>query len=71
MNYMVKSQTYCGTFNACDFVYGTVSHAKSSLHWSVIHYQMTFEEHFGNGLELSMDYDQLRTSQSWFICGNL
>ena len=27
----------------CDFVCGTMSRAKSSLHWSVIHYQMNFE----------------------------
>ena len=31
----------------CDFVCGIMSHAKSSLHWSVIHYQMTFEGHSG------------------------
>ena len=28
-----------------------MSHVKSSLHWSVIHYQVTFEEHSGGGLE--------------------
>ena len=26
----------------CDFVCGTMSHAKLSLHRSIIHYQMTF-----------------------------
>ena len=27
----------------CDFIRGTMSHAKLLLHWSVTHYQMTFE----------------------------
>ena len=35
----------------CDFFCGTMSHAKLLLHWSVIHYQMTFEWHDGCGLE--------------------
>ena len=33
----------CGRLNTFNFVCGTMSHAKASLHWSVIHYQMTFE----------------------------
>ena len=37
------SQTYCGTMNMGDFVRGTTPHNKLSLHWSVIHYQVTFE----------------------------
>ena len=31
----------------CDFVCGAISHAKSLLHWSVIHYQVTFGWHSG------------------------
>ena len=27
----------------CNFVCGTMLHAKMMLHWSVIHYQVTFE----------------------------
>ena len=27
--------------NTCNFVCGTMSHAKSLLHWSVTHYQVT------------------------------
>ena len=41
----------------CDFVCGTtncMSHAKVLLHWSVIHYQMTFERHSGFGSETSI-----------------
>ena len=38
-----------------DFVCGTMSHAKMSLYWSVIHYQMTFERHSGCGSETSTD----------------
>ena len=34
----------------CDFVCGTMSHTKL-LHWSAIHYQMTFEGHSGRDLE--------------------
>ena len=37
-----------------NFVRETMSHAKSSLHWSVIHYQMTFEWHTGCGLKISI-----------------
>ena len=32
---------------------GTMSHAKSSLHWSVRYNQMTFEWHSGAGSEMS------------------
>ena len=39
----------------CDFVCGTMSCAKL-LHWSVIHYQMTFEWHSGRGLETSIQF---------------
>ena len=28
----------------CDFVCGTMLHAKMLLQWSVIHYQITFEK---------------------------
>ena len=31
-----------------------MSHAKMLLHWSVIHYQMTFEWHSGYGFETSI-----------------
>ena len=33
----------------CDFVCGTMSRAMSSLHWSLIHYQVTYEWHSGRG----------------------
>ena len=32
-----------GRLNMWDFVSGTISHAKSPLHWSVRHFQVTFE----------------------------
>ena len=35
----------------CDFVCETMSHVQYSLHWSVIHYQVTFERHSGPGSE--------------------
>ena len=38
----------------CDFICGTMSHAKSSMHWSVIHYQVPFEGHPGHGSETSI-----------------
>ena len=31
-------------FTVCDFVCGTISHAKILLHWSVIHYQMNLTD---------------------------
>ena len=34
----------------CDFVCGAMSHDKLLLHWSVIHYLMTVEWHYGCGL---------------------
>ena len=37
-----------------DFVCETMSHAKLSLHWSAIHYQVTFEWCFGHGSETSI-----------------
>ena len=43
VNYTVISQTYCGTFNTCFFICGSMQHAKLSMHWSVIHYHVTFE----------------------------
>ena len=33
---------------------GIMSHAKSSLNWPVIHYQVTFERHSGRGSEMSI-----------------
>ena len=33
----------------CDFVCGTMSRAQSLLHWSIIHYKVTFERHSGCG----------------------
>ena len=36
----------------CDFVCETMPCAKSSLHWSIIHYQVTWEWHSGRGLEI-------------------
>ena len=39
----------------CKFVCGTVSHATFSFHWSVIHYQMTFEWHNWHSFEMSTD----------------
>ena len=42
-----------GRINMYEFVCETRSHAKSSLHWSVKHYQVTFEWHSGRGLETS------------------
>ena len=39
----------------CDFVCWTMSHAKLSLYWSVIYYQMTFEGHSGRGSETSFE----------------
>ena len=33
---------------------GTMSHAKALLHWSVIHYQVTFEWQSGRGSETSL-----------------
>ena len=35
----------------CDFVCGTILNTKLSLHLSVIHYQMTSDEHSGCGSE--------------------
>ena len=37
----------------CDFVCGTMSHAKMFLYRSVIYYQMTFERHSGCSSETS------------------
>ena len=42
-NCKVNLRFFCGRLNTCDFVCRTMSHAKSSLHWSVMHYQVTFE----------------------------
>ena len=44
----------CGRLNMYDFVCGTMSHAKLPLHWSAIHYQVTFEWCSGHGLETSI-----------------
>ena len=38
----------------CYFLCRTMLHAKSLLHWSVIHYQVTFEWHFGCDSETSI-----------------
>ena len=38
----------------CYFFCGAMSHAKMLLHWSVIHYQMTFKRHSGHGSEMSI-----------------
>ena len=35
----------------CVILYVTMAHAKMQLHWSVMHYQMTFEWHSGCGFE--------------------
>ena len=35
----------------CDFVCGTMTSPGSSLRWSVRHNQVTFECHFGRGVE--------------------
>ena len=45
----------------CDFVCGTMSHAKMSLHWSVIHSQLTFE--WCSGCDLEMSIVQENTQQ--------
>ena len=37
--------------NICDCVCGGMLRAKSSLHWSVIHCQVTFERHSRRGYE--------------------
>ena len=50
-----KPQIFWGRLNTCSLVCGTVSHAKSSLHWSVIHYQLTFDWHSGRGSEMSIN----------------
>ena len=42
--------------NICNFVCGTMSHVKLLLHWSVIHYQTTFECLSGCSSETSI-YD--------------
>ena len=55
-----KPRISCGRLNTCDFVCGTMSHAKSSLHWSVIHNQVTFEWHSGCGSERSILYQILK-----------
>ena len=36
----------------CDFVCETISSATSSLLWSIIHYQLTFEWHTVRGSEM-------------------
>ena len=36
VNYKVKSQTYCRTFNTCDVVSETKAHVKL-LRWPIIH----------------------------------
>ena len=38
----------------CLWDYGTMPHAKSLFHWSVIHYQVTFEGHSEFGWEKSI-----------------
>ena len=40
-----------GRLNICDFVCWGFLRAKSSLHWSDIHYQATFERHSRRGYE--------------------
>ena len=37
-----------------DFVCGAMSHAKLSLHWSIVHYQVTFEW-FNSGSDCALD----------------
>ena len=46
-----KPQSNCGRSNACGFICGTISCAILSLHWSVTHFQMTFELYSGCGME--------------------
>ena len=43
INCKVTSLAYCGTLNMCSFVCGTVSQAKLSMRWLVIHYPVNFE----------------------------
>ena len=43
----------CGSLNTFNFVCGTMSCAKSSLHWSVVRYQVTFKWQSGRGSETS------------------
>ena len=38
----------------CDFVCGTMSRAKSSMHRLAINYEVTFERHSGCGSERSI-----------------
>ena len=40
-----------------EFVCGPMSHAKLSLHWSIVHYQVTFEW-FNSGSETSIGSGQ-------------
>ena len=42
-----------------DFVCGTMSHAKLLLHWSILHYQVTFEWHSGCGLDMSITLNSI------------
>ena len=54
---LYHSQTQCHVINLrliiaywmCIFFCGTISHAKLLLHWSIKHYQVTFERHSGCG----------------------
>ena len=39
-------------FKTLGFACGAMSHAKSLLHWSVIHHQVTFERQSGRGSEM-------------------
>ena len=51
-----KPRIKCGKLNTCEFVWGTMSRAKLSLHLSVLHYQMTFEWYSGRGSDFRL-YD--------------
>ena len=52
-NYKVNLGLIVGNWTHV-FCCGTMSHAMSSLHWSDIHYQVTFEWHSGRGSETSI-----------------
>ena len=51
---LCRAETSALRLNTCDFVCGTMSRAKSPLHWSVIHYQVTLELHSEHGSETSI-----------------
>ena len=72
-----KPRFNCGRLNMCDLVCENMSHAKLSLHWSVIHYQVAFEWHSGCGSKTSigiikatctLSFQQLSSSQLILSC---